>query len=466
MLGVCLGHQAIGQVYGGKVMRAPTPMHGKLSEIHHNGSGVFRGINGPFQGDPLPLADRRARHPARRLEVTAETADGLIMGLAPPRRCRCTACSSTPRASPPSTATSCCRISSSWPATGMSAAAAARPPDTGPEMSSFKALIGKVATGAALTRDEAASVFGLMMSGEATPCADGRLPDGAARARRDGRRDHRRGVGDARQDAHGGGARRRDRHRRHRRRRLRHLQHLDLRRRSSSPAPACRWPSTATARCPRTPAPPTCWRRWASRSTSPRTASPACISEAGIGFMFAPGPPSGDEPCRRRPRVELGTRTIFNLLGPLSNPAGVTRQMVGVFSRHWCEPLAQVLAQSRLRAGLGGARLRRPRRDHHDRTDGGRLLDKGEVTHLRDVAGGCRPCPRQASARCAAATPRRTPRRCAKVLEGAPGAYRDVALLNAAAALIVAGKAASFADGVALASTRSTPVRQKPASNG
>ena len=53
--------------------------------------------------------------------------------------------------------------------------------------------------------------------------------------------------------------------------------------------------------------------------------------------------------------------------------------------------------------------------------------------------------------RCAAATPRRTPRRCAQVLEGAPGPYRDVVLLNAAAALVVAGKAASFADGVALA---------------
>src|SRR6187401_1814591 len=68
----------------------------------------------------------------------------------------------------------------------------------------------------------------------------------------------------------------------------------------------------------------------------------SCIQEAGIGFMFAPA----HHPAMKNvgpTRVELGTRTIFNLLGPLSNPAGVKRQMVGVFSRHWLEPLALVL---------------------------------------------------------------------------------------------------------------------------
>ena len=104
VLGVCLGHQAIGQAFGGKVVRAPTPVHGKLSEIRHQGEGVFRGINGPFKATRYhSLVVERASLPAD-LDVTAETDDRLIMGLAPSHACRCTAFSSILRASPPSMA--------------------------------------------------------------------------------------------------------------------------------------------------------------------------------------------------------------------------------------------------------------------------------------------------------------------------------------------------------------------------
>ena len=81
MLGVCLGHQTIGQAFGGEVVRAPTPMHGKVSEIRHEGRAVFRGINGPFPATRYhSLVVARDTCPAE-LAVTAQTADGLIMGL-------------------------------------------------------------------------------------------------------------------------------------------------------------------------------------------------------------------------------------------------------------------------------------------------------------------------------------------------------------------------------------------------
>ena len=81
ILGVCLGHQAIGQAFGGKIVRAPVPVHGKLSEIRHRGSGVFRGINAPFQATRYhSLVVDRASMPDE-LALTAETDDRLVMGV-------------------------------------------------------------------------------------------------------------------------------------------------------------------------------------------------------------------------------------------------------------------------------------------------------------------------------------------------------------------------------------------------
>jgi anthranilate synthase component 2 len=82
ILGVCLGHQAIGQAFGGKVVRAPLPVHGKLSEIKHRGASVFRGINARFKATRYhSLVVERETMPAE-LDVTAETDDHLVMGVA------------------------------------------------------------------------------------------------------------------------------------------------------------------------------------------------------------------------------------------------------------------------------------------------------------------------------------------------------------------------------------------------
>jgi anthranilate synthase component II len=81
ILGVCLGHQAIGQVYGGKVVRAPEPMHGKLSRVHHTGKSVFRGLNNDFLATRYHSLTIDPPSVPATLEVTATSEDGVIQGV-------------------------------------------------------------------------------------------------------------------------------------------------------------------------------------------------------------------------------------------------------------------------------------------------------------------------------------------------------------------------------------------------
>ncbi len=176
-----------------------------------------------------------------------------------------------------------------------------------------------------------------------------------------------------------------------------------------------------------------------------------CIAQAGIGFMFAPA----HHPAMKHvgpTRVELGTRTIFNLLGPLSNPAGVRRQMVGVFAKGWITPLAEVLkALGSHRAWVVHGSDGLDELTISGTTDVASLED-GHV-HTFEIAPedvGLTRAPAEAlrggDAEHNAAALR-------AVLDGEPGAYRDVALLNAAAALLVAGRAKDLLEGVEMART-------------
>lgn len=81
VLGVCLGHQTVGQVFGGKVIRAPVPMHGKLSKVYHQATGVFQGLNAPFEATRYHSLIVERESLPDCLEINAETNDGLIMGL-------------------------------------------------------------------------------------------------------------------------------------------------------------------------------------------------------------------------------------------------------------------------------------------------------------------------------------------------------------------------------------------------
>jgi anthranilate phosphoribosyltransferase len=174
-----------------------------------------------------------------------------------------------------------------------------------------------------------------------------------------------------------------------------------------------------------------------------------CLTEAGIGFMMAPM----HHPAIRHVmpvRAELGTRTIFNILGPLTNPAGVKRQLTGAFSDALIRPMAETL----LTLGSEKAWLVHG----SDGTDeiticGPTSVSAVENGTVRDFTvhpedAGLSPHPFEAIL---GGTPAENATAFRALLDGAPGAYRDAVLLNAAAALVVADKAGTLRDGVALA---------------
>ncbi len=175
-----------------------------------------------------------------------------------------------------------------------------------------------------------------------------------------------------------------------------------------------------------------------------------CVSEAGIGFMFA----QGHHPAMKHVgpfRVEMGTPTIFNLMGPLSNPAGVKKQLLGVYAPKWVEPLAHVLGE------LGSTDVWVVHGSGLDEitltgTTKVAQLKDGKVTtfELSPEDAGLQRCTPEALKGGEAPENAAALR---KVLQGKTSAYSDIAKLNAAAALIVAGRAQDLKDGLAKASS-------------
>ena len=309
----------------------------------------------------------------------------------------------------------------------------------------FRGLVGKVATGAALSREEAASAFDQMMSGEATPSQMGALLM-ALRVR-----------GETVDEISGAVS----------------AMRAKMLRVSAPPnaidvvgtggdASGSFNISTCAALIVAGAGVPVA--KHGNRALSSRSGAAdvlgalgvninltpegigRCIAEAGIGFMFAPA----HHPAMKNvgaTRAELGTRTIFNLLGPLSNPAGVKRQMIGVFSRQWTQPLAQVLKN----LGAESVWVVHGSDGLDEITTSGptavSALQNGEIKsfEISPEDLGLRRVKPEAlrggeAAENAAAVK--------NVLEGKPSAFRDVALLNAAAALVVAGKAKDLKDGL------------------
>ena len=174
-----------------------------------------------------------------------------------------------------------------------------------------------------------------------------------------------------------------------------------------------------------------------------------CINDVGIGFLFAPNHHAAMRHVGPT-RVELGFRTIFNLLGPLSNPAGANRQLLGVFAKEWVEPLAHVLKK------LGSERAwvvhGSDGMDELTTTGPSTVaeLRKGEVT-VFEVTPEDAGLPRAEPKDLAGGTPQENAEAMRALFDGAPGAYRDIVLLNTAAALLVSNKVKDLKEGVDMA---------------
>jgi len=463
LLGVCLGHQCIAEVFGGTVCRSPKPVHGKTDEVTHDGAGLFAGIPNPFSATRYHSLCVDVASVPDVLEVTAHTPDGVIMGLRhrelpifgvqfhpesvlTPEGAKLLAnfldvSGEVPLADEPSGA----------PGLVAAAGGSARASAGTAEVTTTAGAIGRVAMGSSLSETEAYVVMNQIMDGEATPSQisslitamrmKGETVDeivGFARAMRE----HATPVcpsvtGYIDTCGTGGDG----------------LHTFNI--------------STTTAFVVAGAGVPVAKHGNRAVSSAAGSAdvlealgvtidlSPAdvarCVDEAGVGFLFAQALHSSMRhagPTRR----EIGIRTVFNLLGPLTNPAGAKRQLLGIYDPKLAPVMAEVAGR------LGAERVLvvngHPGMDEVS-TTGPTVVseydaERGsvrtfEVTPesvgivrgtLADIAGG--------NAEENAVIVR-------SILGGEVGPRRDVVVMNAAAALLAAGKVADLAEGVVLA---------------
>lgn len=441
ILGVCLGHQCIGHIFGGEVGRAPRLMHGKVSRITHFGHPLFAGVAATFEAtryhslivyEPTPPA----------LEVIARTAEGEIMALA--------------HRDGPTYGVQFHPESILTPAgkrmlanfLKLSADAGEKATSQAEEISLPQA-IQRALHKQHLSVDEAEQVMGRIMAGEATPAqigaylaalqAKGETVSEIAGFARAMRR-HATPVRPTRRplvDTCGTGG-----------------DGAGTFNISTTAAFVVAGAGVAVA-------------KHGNRSVSSKSGSAdvlaalgvkldispemmaACIDETGFGFLFAPAL----HPAMRHamgPRREMGVRTVFNLLGPLTNPAGAAMQVVGVFDRALVEPLARVLSELGAQSAYvvnnseGLDELATGGVNHVAHLQNGRLVYRQIEAAEHGLAAAPISAIRGGNAEENAQITRR-------VLAGERGPQRDVVLLNAAAALHVAVAAPDLRFGVALA---------------
>jgi anthranilate synthase/phosphoribosyltransferase len=423
VLGVCLGHQCLGAVYGGRVDRAPRLMHGKTSSVNHNRQDIFKDIPSPFEAmryhslvvyDPVPA----------ELEVTATTAEGEIMALRH-RQHQTFGVQFHPES-----------ILTEHGKQILKNFLEIHPPPITGDLSMLKPFIAKTINRADLTAEEAEQAMNIIMTGGATPAQIGAylvslrmkgetIPEitGSVRAMRANAVKVQLARGD--QPVYdvvgtgGDGA---------------HTFNI-----STAAAFVLAGTGRRVAKHGNRAASSQCGSAdvlaalGLNLDLTPQQVGQA-IDEIGIGFMFAPK----FHPAMKHaigPRKEIGQRTIFNILGPLTNPAGAHIQLTGVFDPALTEPLANVLNELGSRAalviyGAGG-------------TDELSPCGVNRISHLRD--GAVRTydldpveldIPRATVADLRGGMPDESAQMMRDLLSGkVNGARRDAVLLNAAGAL-------------------------------
>lgn len=457
ILGVCLGHQAIGQAFGGKVVRANRIMHGKVSPIEHNQTGIFHNLPSPLTAtryhslivqEPLPDC----------LEITARGKDAEVMALRH-KEYPVVGVQFHPESILTEYGHEMLRNFLQIEAGDFGPAKPAPEPAAQPEarptpviIFPIKTAIGKVMKGESLADEEAEEVMSQIMAGEATPAQIGaylmalRMKGetieeitGSARAmRRVAVQVNPATPKDQLVDVVGTGG-----------------DGVGTFNISTTAAFVVAGAGQKVA-------------KHGNRAASSKSGSAdvlialganleltaeqvaRCIDEVGIGFMFA----VKHHPAMKHaigPRREMGVRTIFNILGPLTNPAGALAQMTGVFDPALTEPLARVLGS----LGSKGAFLVHGHGGLDELTTTGpnrisRLKDGEVITETLDPAD--LGFPRADLSDLLGGTAEENATITRDILAGRQnGARRDVVVLNAAAAFVAAGKADDLPAGIKLA---------------
>ena len=456
LLGVCLGHQAIGAVFGGNVVRAPELMHGKTSAIQHDGKKLFRGVENPFTATRYHSLIIAKESLPSCLEVTARSESGLIMGVRH-REFLVEGVQFHPESILTTAGkkilqnflqlTSCSKNGATTEVAAPLSPVASH--NTKSEKHKLQHFISQVISGTDLDRRQAYEAMHEIMNGSATPAQiaaflvamrmKGEQPaevTGLAQAMRERATPvttHKPNPIDM--CGTGGDSK----------------GTFNI---STVAAFVAAGGGVAVA-------------KHGNRSVSSQCGSADvlealgininlsaaqmnhCLDDVGIAFLFAPTLHSATKHAVG-PRKEIGTRTVFNILGPLTNPAGVKRQLLGVYNRRLAPLMAQVLAE------LGTEHALVVHSDDgldeisvHGPTlvleiNAGKISEKvltpddfGFSPSIQNnLAGG---------------NPEQNAQIALSILSGGTGAKRDIVLANAACGFLVAGLAKSIAHGLVMA---------------